>query len=107
MFVGLGVVALSLVAASFCNSVAGLVATQGVLYALGGVVMYFPLMPFVDEWFVRRKGMAFGVIWAGTGSAGVGVPFLLQWLLDSYGYRTALRTWAIVLVSRTESFPGI
>ncbi|GAB7363272.1 hypothetical protein MBLNU230_g3553t1 [Neophaeotheca triangularis] len=98
MFVGLGVVALSLVAASFCNSVAGLVATQGVLYALGGVVMYFPLMPFVDEWFVRRKGMAFGVIWAGTGSAGVGVPFLLQWLLDSYGYRTALRTWAIVLV---------
>lgn len=99
MFVGLVVVAVALIAASFCNSVGGLIATQGVLYALGGVVLYFPLMPYVDEWFISRKGLAFGTIWAGTGSAGIVVPFLLQWLLDTYGFRTALRTWAVVLVS--------
>ena len=41
-------------------------------------------------------------MWAGTGSAGVVVPFLLQWLLDSYGFRTALRVWALVIVSNAQ-----
>lgn len=90
---------LALIAASFCNSVATLIATEGVLYALGGVVAYFPSMQYIDEWFVTKKGFAYGIMWAGTGSAGVVVPFLLQWLLDAYGFRTALRVWAVVLVS--------
>jgi len=96
---GLAVMVLSLIAASFCNSVGGLLATEGVLYAVGGVIAYFPAMPFIDEWFIERKGFAYGMVWAGTGSAGVVVPFILQWLLDTWGFRTALRVWAIVLVS--------
>jgi MFS family permease len=94
---GLAVMVSSLVAASFCNSVNGLIGTQGVMYALGGLAAYFPAMSLVSEWFVRRRGLAFGIMWAGTGIAGTVVPFLLQWLLDSYGFRTALRVWAIVL----------
>ena len=27
------------------------------------------------------------------------MPFLLQWLLDTYGFRIALRVWAVVLVA--------
>ena len=26
------------------------------------------------------------------------MPWLLQWLLDDYGFRTALRVWAVVVV---------
>ena len=59
-------------------------------------------MYVIDEWFVARKGLAYGVVWTGTGVSGATVPFLLQWLLDTYGFRTALRVWAIVLVS-----PGV
>jgi MFS family permease len=96
-------IVVSMLAASFANTVGGLLATQGVLYAIGGLILYFPTMVFVDEWFVARKGLAYGVMWAGSGSAGVVVPFLLQWLLDTYGFRTALRAWAVVLVRRTTS----
>lgn len=39
---------------------------------------------------------------AGTGTAGIIVPFLMQWLLDSYGFRTALRVWAVVMVCSNE-----
>ncbi len=98
MFAGAAVIVASMVAASFCNSVGGLLATQGVMYALGGMTLYYPAMVYVDEWFIARKGMAYGVMWAGSGSAGVVVPFLLQWLLDAYGFRTALRVWAVILV---------
>lgn len=37
-------------------------------------------------------------MWAGTGCSGIAVPFLLQYLLDTYGFRTALRVWAVALV---------
>ena len=59
-----------LVIASFCNSVGALLATQGVMYAIGGLVLYFPAMYVIDEWFVARKGLAFGIVWTGTGTAG-------------------------------------
>ncbi|KAK0255119.1 hypothetical protein LTR29_010725 [Friedmanniomyces endolithicus] len=94
---GLVVTVASLLAASFCNSTAGLLATQGVLFAVGGLFLYFPAMYVIDEWFVARKGLAFGIVWTGTGASGVVVPWLLQWLLNDYGFRTALRVWAIVV----------
>lgn len=60
-----------------------------------------------DEWFIARKGFAFAVIWAGTGVGGAIFPFISQWLLDSYGFRTALRVWAIVIVGEPQCSFGI
>ena len=100
MLFGLVVTAISLVAASFANSVSGLIATQGVVYGLGSILLYLPANLFLGEWFIARKSLAFGVMWAGTGCAGIVVPFIMEWLLDTYGFRTALRVWAVVMVSR-------
>lgn len=94
---GLSIMVAGLVAASFCDSIAGLIGTQGVMYAIGGLAAYFPAMSMISEWFIKRRGLAFGTMWAGTGIAGTVMPFLLQWLLDSYGYRTTLRVWAITV----------
>lgn len=104
-FVGLIVTAVALIAASFAKNAATLLATQGVLYAIGGLTLYFPAMYVIDEWFIKRKGLAFGIVWTGTGVAGAVVPFLLHWLLDLYGFRTALRVWAIMLVFGSPLFP--
>ena len=30
-------------------------------------MLYFPTVAFLDEWFIKRKGFAFGVMWAGAG----------------------------------------
>lgn len=95
---GLAVMVAGLIAASFCNDVGGLIGTQGVMYAIGGLVAYFPAMSMISEWFVQRRGLAFGIMWAGTGIAGTVLPFLLQWLLNSHGYRTTLRVYAITLL---------
>lgn len=97
--VGLVIMLAALVGASFCNSSAALLATQGVLFAVGGLTLYFPAMLMIDEWFIARKGLAFGICWTATGTSGAIVPFLFQWLLDRYGFRTALRVWAVISVS--------
>ncbi|KAJ3521479.1 hypothetical protein NM208_g13271 [Fusarium decemcellulare] len=85
----------SLVAASFMTSVNGLIATQGVLYGVSFILLYFPLLSMLNEWFVKRRGVAYGVMSAGSGVSGVGYPFLLEALLSKYGYQTTLRAVAI------------
>ncbi|KAL1843391.1 hypothetical protein VTK73DRAFT_2856 [Phialemonium thermophilum] len=91
---GLLLMCLSLALSSLSKTVTQLIATQGVLYAVGGSVAYTPCILYMDEWFVRRKGLAYGIMWSGTGLAGVVLPLLLQHLLSAYGYQTTLRVWA-------------
>ncbi|KAF1843738.1 MFS general substrate transporter [Cucurbitaria berberidis CBS 394.84] len=95
--VGLLTMCLSLALSSLCTTVPQLVMTQGILYGIGGAVTYSPVVQFLDEWFVRRKGLAFGIMWAGTGVGGVITPLLLEFLLHKYGFRNALRIWTILV----------
>jgi MFS family permease len=99
-FIGLPIVALAILLSSFATSVWHLTLTQGVLYAIGGGLLYYPVFIFIDEWFVRRKGFAYGVMWAGSGSGGLIGPLVLDWGLHRYGPRVFLRGWAVALVCR-------
>jgi len=66
---GVPLMAASLVAGSFATKVSHLIITQGALYAIGGSIVYCPALTFVDEWFVHRKGLAFGVMWVSLDSS--------------------------------------
>jgi len=94
---GLLTMCLAMALGSFAKSTTHLILTQGILYSIGGSIVYYPAILFVNEWFITRKGLAFGIMWSGTGLAGVVLPLVLQWLLDSYGFRTTLRVWSITL----------
>ncbi|KAH8596147.1 major facilitator superfamily domain-containing protein [Bisporella sp. PMI_857] len=95
---GLPLIAIGLVAGSFATNITHLIMTQGILYAIGGSLVYCPTLVYLDEWFVMRKGLAFGVVWAGSGIAGLIVPFALSALLKSYGFRVTLRSWAALML---------
>ncbi|KAF3808181.1 hypothetical protein GCG54_00006797 [Colletotrichum gloeosporioides] len=95
--VGWAICVASLVGASFCDSVVGLIATQGVMYGVGFLLLYFPVLRMLNEWFVARRGFAYGVLFAGAGCSGVGLPFLLEVLLSKYGFRTTLRSVAVAV----------
>ncbi|KAF7918149.1 uncharacterized protein EAE97_011920 [Botrytis byssoidea] len=88
---GLPICILGLVAGSFCDSVQGLIWTQGVMYGCGFLTLTYPIVSMINEWWIARKGMAFGLISAASGVSGAGMPFIIQFLLEKYGYKTALR----------------
>ncbi|PHH75842.1 hypothetical protein CDD82_4241 [Ophiocordyceps australis] len=94
---GLFLVCIAIAASSFSQTPAHLVATQGVLYAIGGSIAYCPCIIYLDEWFVERKGLAYGAMWSGTGLAGFVLPLLLEYMLGRYGFRTTLRAWCILI----------
>lgn len=53
---------LSLIAASFAKGVCHLVLTQGVAYGIGFLVLYYPLLNMLNDWFIKRHGLAYGVL---------------------------------------------
>lgn len=49
-----------------------------------------PTMSLVTNWFVRRRGLALGIVISGSTVATFCVPTLTAWLVDQYGWRTAM-----------------
>lgn len=95
---GLVLILISLLAASCATSVAHLILTQGILYGIGGALLYNPFLFYLDEWFIKRKGLAYGIFFSGTGLCGSFIPAILEWGLDNYGFRLTLQIWALVVV---------
>ena len=53
---------IALIGSSFATKLSHLIITQGLLYGLGFVVIYYPLLSMLNEWFVKRRGLAYGIL---------------------------------------------
>lgn len=63
--------------------------------AVGYLIIFFPIVNMVNEWWVTRRGFAYGIITGASGVSGVAYPFILEALLARYGFRTTLRSLAV------------
>ncbi|XXG96422.1 hypothetical protein Hte_002704 [Hypoxylon texense] len=96
---------LAVLASAFASEVWHLVLTQGVLYGLGASVVNTVTIQFLNEWFIERKGLAFGIQESGAGMGGIIIPVLMTWGLEKYGHRTMLIAWFVAIT--TLSIPSI
>ncbi|KAG7445645.1 MFS general substrate transporter [Guyanagaster necrorhizus] len=99
MWIGVFLCGASLFGASFATKVPVLIGLQGILYAIGGSLLYAPCISYMTEWFVMRRGLASGVIFAGTSAGGLILPLVLPTLISRYGSAKALRIISIVLTT--------
>lgn len=92
----------SLLGASFTTRVPMIVGLQGAVFALGGSLAYGPVISFMSEWFVQRRGLANGIIVAGDYFGGVIFPIIMPPLIARWGIQITTRiyafTFAIVLL---------
>ncbi|KAJ5407598.1 hypothetical protein N7509_001481 [Penicillium cosmopolitanum] len=95
--IGVILMCFSLALSSFSTSVTHLILSQGIGFGVGGSLAYTPSILFMPEWFVKRKGLAFGVVWSGSGLSGVLFPLAIEWLLNRYGVPTTLRISSVGL----------
>ncbi|KAL9578852.1 MAG: hypothetical protein Q9212_005459 [Teloschistes hypoglaucus] len=109
IWVGWPLCILGLVAGSFADSVGALIVTQGVMYGslhseettAGFLILYWPILSVVNEWWISRRGMAFGFITSAAGASGIAMPLIIELLLAKYGYKSTLRAVAIAMVILT------
>ncbi|OQD75305.1 hypothetical protein PENDEC_c007G01758 [Penicillium decumbens] len=103
---GLVITVIGSILSSFSKQVWHLVATQGVMCAIGNGLLFSPSSLYLDQWFVRKKGLALGVMWAAKSITGVALPFVAASSLVHFGSSTTLRAWAVItFVSTILSLP--
>ncbi|KAL6249518.1 hypothetical protein RBB50_003371 [Rhinocladiella similis] len=97
-YLGIALTTLSFVLSSFSTRSWHLVATQGVLAALGSALLYSPTTLSLGESFtIDNRALAYGVIFSSKNIVGSTCPFLLRGLLDAYGFRSTMRIWTAII----------
>jgi MFS family permease len=80
-------IAISLVGASFANTVPQLIVCQGIIYGIAGNALVMPTINLINEWFLQKRGLAIGIAIAGDFAGGVAMPLILQAVLNEVGFR--------------------
>lgn len=62
IWIGWAVCVVGLLAASFATQVWHLIVAQGCMYGIGFLILYYPLLSMLNEWFVEQRGLAYGVL---------------------------------------------
>ncbi|KAI1321925.1 major facilitator superfamily domain-containing protein [Xylariaceae sp. FL0255] len=97
--------AIAFVLSSFSTQACQLVATQGVLSALGCALIYSPTTLSLGEWFSSdsidgaHRSFVYGLTLSCKNIVGSTVPFLIRAILERYDFRTASRIWAAIVFS--------
>ncbi|KAI5475279.1 MFS general substrate transporter [Pseudohyphozyma bogoriensis] len=94
--ISLAVYVLSFIIASFVDKVWELILFQGILAGLSGGLAYAPVYYWLAEWFVERRSLAGGSIFAGAGLGGFIFPIMLRAILPKIGFRWTLRVFALL-----------
>lgn len=71
------------------------------MYGVGFLIFYYPILSFVNEFWIERRGMAYGILCASSGVSGIVMPFAIEAMLTKYGYPTTLRAVALGLAILT------
>jgi len=96
---GAAIVAAGFALAILIASPVTLYLSLGLLVVGGSVGMsYIGHSMFLPNWFVRKRGLAIGIAFAGVGVGGIVLLPLIQSIIEDVGWRTACVTLAVAIV---------
>ncbi|KAI9503168.1 major facilitator superfamily domain-containing protein, partial [Coemansia spiralis] len=87
--------------ASFSEKVWQLILTQGVLFGIGASFLFAPSISIPAQWFQKHRGLATGVAVSGSSLGGLWCTAATQAIIDSLGYKWALRILGILTFAVT------
>jgi MFS family permease len=97
---GAGLIAAGLMLATLAREPWHLYATLGVLVGGGSVCLgYTGQSLFLPDWFVRRRGLAMSVAFAGVGVGSIAMLPWVQAMIGRAGWRTACWAMAILILA--------
>jgi MFS family permease len=100
MELGVGVTGLGLLCAALVSQPWHLYLTLGVLVGAGSVALgYTGQALFLPNWFVRRRGLAMSIAFAGVGIGSIVLLPVIQWAIEAHGWRATCVTLGIVILA--------
>ena len=71
--------------------------SQGLGFGLGAGGIFTACFVVVGQWFVKRRGIAVGIVTCGSSLGGVVFPFLVNRVIEDVGFAGALRYVALFI----------
>ncbi|KAK8768234.1 hypothetical protein V5799_015302 [Amblyomma americanum] len=94
--VGGFIAALGLMLCYFATRIEHLIMSLGILHAIGSGLVFVVIPTVINEHFVRYRGLAMGINFAGSTMATFVFPKMLEVLTDTYGFRAAMLMFGAV-----------
>ncbi|GEM10748.1 MFS monocarboxylate transporter [Rhodotorula toruloides] len=85
----------SMLLSSWATQLWQLVVLQGFLCGIANTFIFAPVFCYISEWWVARRGLAWGLIVSGNGFGGFTLPWLINAVLQARGFAWMCRVWAI------------
>ena len=82
----------------FVGDLADLYLFFGIIGVLSGGAAAVPYLRLAGAWFVKRRGLAFGLIMSGGGLGYAYSPPLVQYMIDNYGWRSGYYALAAIVI---------
>lgn len=97
--VGAAFLIVGLVAASTIGSIWHLYLYFGVFVAVGvNMLSYAPHMSLIPKWFIRKRGLASGLVLAGIGMGAMVILPSTEYIIDTLDWRAAFKVLASVVL---------
>ena len=95
---GTTIACVSFFLSSYSTTVWHLLATQGVVSALGSSLIYSPMTLSLGEWFHgSNRALAYGIVLSCKNIVGTTCPFMLRGLIDAYSFRITMAGWTAIV----------
>jgi MFS family permease len=82
----------------FVGDLTDLYLFYGVIGVLSGGAAAVPYLRLAGAWFIKRRGLAFGLIMSGGGLGYAYSPPLVQYMIDNYGWRSGYYALAAIVI---------
>ncbi|XP_077534917.1 monocarboxylate transporter 12-like isoform X2 [Haemaphysalis longicornis] len=83
----------------FATSIGYLVGTLAVFHGMGSGMVFVVTPTVINEHFIRYRGLAMGINFAGCCTASFVFPKVLEVLMDSYGFKGALLLFGAICLN--------
>ncbi|KAI0088058.1 monocarboxylate transporter [Irpex rosettiformis] len=91
VLVGVFLMSLGIICASFSTKLWHLFLTQGILYGIGASLFYFPILSLTPMYFDRHRGFAVGLVLSGAGVGGLVLSPIIHSLITHLNIQWTLR----------------
>ena len=92
---------LGLLLTSRANAIWQLYILYSTMGGLGAASFYAPLLSTLSKWFVKKRGLVFGVFTSGIGVGAVIFSPLAEFLISTYNWRTSYMILGVIMLGVT------